>query len=281
MWLRGASRLPSRRRTCRASRKAAAVTPHCALDHLGSIAATVNAASTSPVLRSYDGWGKQRFTSGADDTANRLWGQNAELRGFLGQEQVAANGLVNLNTRMYDPWLGRFLAVDPVIASIYRLKALNPYSYVENDPLTWGDPSGMCFFTCPFRAFYDAYKTVTKFGSRALGPAEILIIAIVAVVTFQYEVFPALAAEAGAVSTGAAVASGGAAAGAAVTEFADLSLGLQALDIGLSGAIGGAINTGTLRGSLVGAATAEAFWGVGLIKSNLGLAVQEGVTPSP
>jgi RHS repeat-associated protein len=148
---------------------ATATTLYYALDHLGSIAATVNAAGASPVLRSYDGWGKQRFTSGADDTANTLWGQNAEERGFLGQEQVAANGLVNLNARMYDPWLGRFLAVDPVIASIYRLQALNPYSYVENDPLTLSDPSGMCFLTCPFRAIYDAYKTITKSTAGHLG----------------------------------------------------------------------------------------------------------------
>jgi RHS repeat-associated protein len=225
------------------------------------------------ILRgSYDNWGKQRFPSGADDTANTLWSQNAEVRGFLGQEQVAQIGLINLNARMYDPWLGRFLQVDPIIGSIYNLQGLNPYSYVMNNPLTDSDPFGLCgFFACPFKA-------IGSFVDHAFaGPAgnvlkTVVVIAVVA--TFQYEVFPALAAEFGAVSTGAAVASGGAAAGAAVTGFADLAIGLQALDIGLAGAIGGALNTGTLRGALIGAATAEAFWGVGGLKGDIAGSLQ-------
>ena len=41
-------------------------------------------------------------------------------------------------------------------------------------------------------------------------------------------------------------------------------------EVVVAGAIGGAINTDTLRGTLIGAATAEAFWGVGGIKGPLG-----------
>jgi hypothetical protein len=46
--------------------------------------------------------------------------------------------------------------------------------------------------------------------------------------------------------------------------------GLAAFDVGVSGAIGGALNTGTLRGALIGAVTAEAFWGVGNLAANIG-----------
>ena len=35
-------------------------------------------------------------------TANTLWSQNAEMRSFISQEQVAQIGLFNLNARMYD-----------------------------------------------------------------------------------------------------------------------------------------------------------------------------------
>ena len=244
---------------------ASTTTLYYALDHLGSIAATVVSNGTGRTLRSYDNWGKQRFLSGADDTANTLWSQNAEVRGFLGQEQVAQIGLINLNARMYDPWLGRFLQVDPIIGSIYNLQGLNPYSYVMNNPLTDSDPFGLCgFFSCPFKA-------IGSFVNHAFaGPAGnvLKVVVVVAVVaTFQYEVFPALAAEAGLVTAG--------------TTFAQLPVGLAALDVGLSGALGGALNTGTLRGALIGAATAEVFWGVSQgIQPTLGLTVRPGATPT-
>jgi RHS repeat-associated protein len=139
-------------------------TLYYALDHLGSIAATVVSDGTARTLRSYDNWGTQRFPSGADDTANTLWSQNAEVRGFLGQEQVAQIGLINLNARMYDPWLGRLLQVDPIIGSIYNLQGLNPYSYVMNNPLTDSDPFGLCGFFCSIG------KGVGSFLNHAVVP---------------------------------------------------------------------------------------------------------------
>lgn len=47
-----------------------------------------------------------------------------------------------MNGRVYDPTLGRFLSVDPVIATATNGQALNPYSYVLNNPLSLTDPSG-------------------------------------------------------------------------------------------------------------------------------------------
>jgi RHS repeat-associated protein len=223
-----------------------------AQDHLGSIAATVTQSGSSWNIaqRSYDGFGKQRFTTGQDDVNDTLTSvsnsPNTDVRGYIAQEQVAGTGLINLNARMYDPWLGRFLQVDPMIGSIYNLQALNPYSYVMNNPLTDADPTGMCsFWACPFRQIFGKG---TWFGRNAqiLTP----IVAIVAVVTFQYEVFPALVG---------------------ADSFGAMSFGLQAADVAISGAVGGAINTGSLRGALIGAATAEAFWGAGQIAPAMGI----------
>src|SRR5699024_9590808 len=47
------------------------------------------------------------------------------------------------NARLYDPKLGRFLSVDPLIAHPSSTQAINPYSYVENNPLNKTDPTGM------------------------------------------------------------------------------------------------------------------------------------------
>jgi RHS repeat-associated protein len=76
-------------------------------------------------------------------------------RGFTGHEHLDAFGLINMlsaaksreqseagNGRMYDPVLGRFLGVDPVIQSPDFSQSFNGYSYCFNNPLNLSDPSG-------------------------------------------------------------------------------------------------------------------------------------------
>ncbi|HEY5971907.1 MAG TPA: RHS repeat-associated core domain-containing protein, partial [Pseudoxanthomonas sp.] len=48
--------------------------------------------------------------------------------------------------RVYDPNLGRFLSVDPLIQSTTSTQSQNAYSYVMNNPLSSIDPSG--YATC-------------------------------------------------------------------------------------------------------------------------------------
>jgi hypothetical protein len=50
-----------------------------------------------------------------------------------------------MNGRVYDYNVGRFLSVDPVIVDPTNTQAINPYSYVMNNPLSYTDPSG---YTC-------------------------------------------------------------------------------------------------------------------------------------
>ncbi|MGH2510715.1 MAG: RHS repeat-associated core domain-containing protein, partial [Ktedonobacteraceae bacterium] len=50
--------------------------------------------------------------------------------------------LDDYNARLYDPRLGRFLSVDPLIGHPESTQGINPYSYVENNPLSRTDPTG-------------------------------------------------------------------------------------------------------------------------------------------
>lgn len=52
-------------------------------------------------------------------------------------------GLVHMNWRVYDPVIGRFLSTDPIVATAGNSQSLNPYSYVQNRPLTLTDPTGL------------------------------------------------------------------------------------------------------------------------------------------
>ncbi|MBK9664652.1 MAG: hypothetical protein IPO61_02610 [Gammaproteobacteria bacterium] len=48
----------------------------------------------------------------------------------------------NGRRRVYDAEIGRFLSADPFVQDITNLQGLNRYSYVENNPLSYTDPSG-------------------------------------------------------------------------------------------------------------------------------------------
>jgi hypothetical protein len=49
-------------------------------------------------------------------------------------------GRVFLNNRYHDPTLGRFISVDPLVATVTR----DAYGYGNNNPTTYSDPSGLC-----------------------------------------------------------------------------------------------------------------------------------------
>ena len=50
--------------------------------------------------------------------------------------------LINMNGRVYDPQLGRFLSPDPYVQAPDFTQNYNRYSYVLNNPLKYTDPSG-------------------------------------------------------------------------------------------------------------------------------------------
>ncbi|MFI1926297.1 RHS repeat-associated core domain-containing protein [Streptomyces sp. NPDC020377] len=71
-------------------------------------------------------------------------------RGYVGGT-TDPTGLVHLGAREYDPELGRFLSVDPVI-NVDNPGQMNAYSYAHNDPVTNSDPTGECAGPdCPTR----------------------------------------------------------------------------------------------------------------------------------
>jgi RHS repeat-associated protein len=119
-------------------------------DHLGSIAVITDGGGAVLERLAYDAWGKRRNTNGTDDPAGAV--TSATTRGFTGHEHIASVGLVNMNGRVYDPELGRFLSADPVIDSIFVSQVLNRYSYVGNNPLSLTDPSGYSWLSSLFRS---------------------------------------------------------------------------------------------------------------------------------
>ena len=112
-------------------------------DHLGSTIALTDEAGHLVESDAYDAWGKARdATTGADDPTCSKPGQSFTTRGFSGHEEMADLCLVNMNARIYDPAIGRFLSPDDVIPDAFNGQSYNRYSYVDNNPLSYTDPTG-------------------------------------------------------------------------------------------------------------------------------------------
>ena len=101
-------------------------------DHLGSYTRLYTMAGDSVLIASYDPWGNRTTTK------NTL----KFHRGFTGHEHLTTYGVINMNGRMYDPTVGRFLAPDNFVQMPDFSQSFNRYSYCLNNPLKYTDPSG-------------------------------------------------------------------------------------------------------------------------------------------
>ncbi|MFJ3594866.1 RHS repeat domain-containing protein [Streptomyces sp. NPDC090231] len=104
-----------------------------AADHHGTSSLAID-ATTQAVTKRYTGpFGAPRGpepTTWPDDKA------------FLGKPADRSTGLTHVGAREYDPGLGQFISVDPVL-SLDQHQSLNGYSYASNTPVTASDPTGL------------------------------------------------------------------------------------------------------------------------------------------
>jgi RHS repeat-associated protein len=85
-------------------------------------------------------WSSGRFTTGAADTSDSIVAQVD--RGYTGHEHLEELALIHMNGRLYDPTIARFTSADPFIQDPFSTLAFNRYAYVDNNPLTYIDPTG-------------------------------------------------------------------------------------------------------------------------------------------
>lgn len=110
-------------------------------DRLGSVSAITDASGAVVERLAYEPFGKRRAAGGAKDTAGTLAGANTRW-GFTEQEHIDEIGLINMNGRVYDPALSRFISPDPHVTHENFTQSFNRYSYVFNNPINVVDPTG-------------------------------------------------------------------------------------------------------------------------------------------
>jgi RHS repeat-associated protein len=110
-------------------------------DHLGSINAVTDENGLKVAEYSFDAWGNRRDPLTWQDATGTLPDLFCD-RGFTGHEHLIEFGLINMNGRVYDPFLGRMLSPDNYVQAPDFTQNLNRYSYCFNNPLKYTDPSG-------------------------------------------------------------------------------------------------------------------------------------------
>jgi len=110
-------------------------------DYLGSILTITDGLGNTVFEQSFDVWGRRRNPSnwsysGLNQSPDWLY------RGYTGHEHYEEFGLINMNGRMYDPAVGRMLSPDNFVQDPNSTQSYNRYSYVNNNPLKYYDPSG-------------------------------------------------------------------------------------------------------------------------------------------
>ncbi len=109
-------------------------------DHLGSLIGLISSTGAYVERHSYDPWGRRRNPT--DWSYNNVPEPVITDRGFTGHEHLDILGLINMNGRMYDPVIARFLNVDPVVQDPGNSQDFNSYSYCINNPLGYSDFNG-------------------------------------------------------------------------------------------------------------------------------------------
>lgn len=109
-------------------------------DYQGSIVAIYDDQANVLEKRMFDAWGNViKILDGAGNSLSQL----AVLdRGYTGHEHIQSVGLINMNGRLYDPLLHRFIQPDNNIQDPFNPQNYNRYGYVLNNPLKYTDPSG-------------------------------------------------------------------------------------------------------------------------------------------
>jgi len=121
-------------------------------DLLGSIQAISNASGVLQAEYAYTPWGG-RITLKTPPVGD-LGGFD---RGYTGHEHLSpfgddSNGgfcLINMNGRIYDPVLARFLSPDPYVQAPDYTQSFNRYAYCWNNPFRYTDPSGELIYVIP------------------------------------------------------------------------------------------------------------------------------------
>ena len=233
-----------------------------ARDYQGSIMAIANSSGTAVATYSYDPWGRLR--NPADNTVYTPGNEPSLMlgRGYTGHEHLPWFGLINMNARLYDPLVGRFLSADPYVQTPDFTQAFNRYSYALNNPLKYVDGNGefalttgtIIALTAIIGGVSNWYMNGHRFDDKTFGYFAVGAISGVASwygAGWLAGITQATGVWAGTL-IGAATGAASSAATSTITTIGNNLVGGNKWDTGLKSAVGSALASGALLGAISG-----------------------------
>ena len=107
---------------------------------IGNYQAITDEQGTLKEELSFDPWDRRRNPT--NWTFNDVPDNYLFDRGYTGHEHLDEFVLINMNGRVYDPVIGKFLSPDPLVQLPDYSQNYNRYTYAFNNPLKYVDPSG-------------------------------------------------------------------------------------------------------------------------------------------
>ena len=104
----------------------------------GDVVAILNASGTAVVTYTYDAWGNILTTTG---TLSSTLGTHNPLR-YRGYVYDQETGLYYLQSRYYNPEMGRFICADSLVSTGQGILGNNMFAYCLNNPVNYSDPFG-------------------------------------------------------------------------------------------------------------------------------------------
>jgi RHS repeat-associated protein len=137
-------------------------------DHQASVASITNSSGAQVVGESFTAFGNHRNPttwSGADTTSDLTTIAGITRQGYTFQTALGLwMGMNHMNGRVEDSITGRMLSADPHIPDTTNPQSYNRYSYANNNPVTFTDPTG--FSSCPLQTCKPVDGSTAMFGPR-------------------------------------------------------------------------------------------------------------------
>ncbi len=143
-------------------------------DHLRSVQAYSDESGNLVQELSYDAWGRRRNPTTWEYYSSDIEADALNPWGFTGHEHIDLFEMVNMDGRMYDPVLGRFLSPDPIVQAPDFTQGLNRYTYCLNNPLSLVDPTGYSWLSDNWKSLVASCVGIAVSAITASGSATLL-----------------------------------------------------------------------------------------------------------
>ncbi|HOW38429.1 MAG TPA: RHS repeat-associated core domain-containing protein, partial [Bacillota bacterium] len=107
-------------------------------NQMGDITHIVNSSGTTIVQYSYDAYGNIVFQTPSETIG---YVNPYKYRGYRYDKLI---GMYYLNSRYYNPQIGRFLNADGMLGATGDILSTNMYAYCANNPVMYSDSDGLC-----------------------------------------------------------------------------------------------------------------------------------------